>query len=75
MMVLKFMLAALLFEIQSVMILQRLIVFPQIPLLTSVFVLFRACLVSVCFEMHWRNYLHFAFLLQEAGKISSFVKA
>lgn len=66
----KYMFVALLFEIQSVKILQKLTVYLQIHLLTNVSVLFHAHQVSVYLRMHWKNYLHFVFPQVEVGEYS-----
>ena len=66
----KFMLAALPSGIQLARILLKLTAFLQIHLLTNASALFHAPLVLAFLEMHWKNYLSFAFPLLEVGKVS-----
>lgn len=64
----KSMSVALLFGIQFAKILLKPIVYLQTHLLTNAYVLFHVPLALVFSAMHWRKYMHYAFLLLEVGK-------
>ncbi|XP_031404714.1 DENN domain and WD repeat-containing protein SCD1 isoform X2 [Punica granatum] len=66
----KFMLAVLLFAIQSARTLLKLIIYQQIHLLTNVYVLFHGPRALMCYELPLRKYLCFASLRVEVATSS-----